>query len=85
MFWSQMHLNCLSFAIREHLVPAPDVLREVLAELRVAIPMYAAIREAVDLRVTAEDEPAWPDAVLWDAEDEALAQASTDERESLIQ
>jgi hypothetical protein len=64
MFWSQMHLDCLSFAIATGNHPKPEVLRCVIEGSRASLEMYSAIREAVDLRSTDADSPAWPVATI---------------------
>ena len=84
MFWAQMHLDCLKFAIKTSLTPSSEVLRSILSGFRVSLDTYAAIREAVDLRATTDDGAKWPESTEWDAEDQALADESTSERDSII-
>jgi hypothetical protein len=51
VWWSQMHLRCLVFAMKEKAsVPTPTVLREILSGFRIAIMAYASAREAWGLR-----------------------------------
>jgi len=68
MFWSQMHLDCLRFAINNRLAPTPEVLRSVLAGFRESLSCYAAIRESAELRVP-EEMQADESPIQWDAED----------------
>jgi hypothetical protein len=54
IWWSQMHLRCLVFAMKENAsLPARAVLREILSGFRVAIMAYASAREAWGLRFEA--------------------------------
>lgn len=83
MFWAQMHLDCLKFAIRNDLSPSAEVLEKLVGGTRASLDTYAAIREAMELRAVDGDSDEWSNSVLWDAEDQALADESTAERDSL--
>ena len=69
MFWSQMHLDCLSYAIETGNHPKPEVLRCVIQGARASLEMYSAIREAIDLRITDADTPEWPRTTILSSDD----------------
>lgn len=49
ILWSQMHIDCIFFAMHKHLSPKPEILNELLAGCRHAVMAYSAIKEAIDL------------------------------------
>lgn len=83
IWWSQMHLRCLVFAMRESSsIPSPAVLREILEGFRVAIMAYASIREAWSIRFESEQEELDlnPSCVREDDENALLTQSDLDTR-----
>jgi hypothetical protein len=79
---SQLHFDCLRVAFKAKLQLAKPVISEILDGCRAAVMAYACARRALDLR----DPVLQVDLsnVVWDEEDEALANESTNDRDSTI-
>ena|ERR1035437_8861810 len=76
-FWSQLHLDCLTAALFNHVgPPSADILDEILEGMRLSVMAYAAARQGYDIRTVRGQSENYPDGV-WDAEDEASVAASS--------
>jgi hypothetical protein len=81
--WASLHLDVLMAAISKKKILTSEVLAEILSGLRLALSAYAFAREGYNIRYPAQERSMFP-VTTWDAEDQALANLSTDERETTI-
>jgi len=75
MWWAQMHLRCLIFAMKtDASAPTPEVKKVIVSSFRVALLAHASIREAWALRFEQQwDQPAeFGSAQSVDGEEEEL-------------
>jgi len=79
---SQLHFDCLRVAFKARIQLTAPVTAEILDGCRAAVMAYACARRALDL----QDPERQVDLskVVWDEEDQALANESTNERDSAI-
>jgi hypothetical protein len=81
IWWSQMHLRCLVFAMKEKAsLPTIAVLREILSGFRVAIMAYASARAAWGLRFETRESASElsPTSAREDDENSLLLEAEHD-------
>ena len=81
--WASLHLDVLMSAITQKKIISSDVLAEILCGLRLAVSAYAFARQGYSLRYQSPEPSMFP-IIAWDDEDRALANLSTDERETTI-
>lgn len=71
---SQLHFDCLGYALSKRESVAPDVLQEIIDGIRHSVMAYACVREALDLRGFSEARYSdAPTDVIWDDEDKNFA------------
>jgi len=73
--WADFHLEVLMTAAHKKVTTLPEILQELLDGLRLSVMAYSYIREALDLRKVPDIHHGETLDVLWDEEDEALANA----------
>ncbi|MEW6211539.1 MAG: hypothetical protein AB1631_24445 [Acidobacteriota bacterium] len=73
--WSQFHLDALRIAMRRNQTIIPEILEELLEGLRLSVMVYAYVRNALNLRGIPAAHQGGLSDVIWDEEDEALANA----------
>jgi hypothetical protein len=81
--WASLHLDVLMSAISQKKIITAEVLAEVLCGLRLAVSAYAFAREGYKIRYYSPEPSMFP-ITPWEDEDRALANLSTDERETTI-
>ena len=83
VLWSQLHLDCLGFALERKEALAPEVLGEVLEGIRLSLTAYACARQGYDIRALPRTEPVALEEIEWDDEDENLVAISLEESNSI--
>lgn len=72
--WARFHLDCLLVSTRHNIMISKEIREDIADGLRGAVNAYAYAMQAVKLRHPAEAETINPPE--WDAEDQALLEAS---------
>lgn len=82
ILWSQLHLDALLAAAETGVLLPDEITAEILIGFRAVVVAYSCARQGVRIR----EFPKQFDfsGVVWSAEDQALAQQSTTERESTL-
>jgi hypothetical protein len=79
--WSQLHLDCLRYAITHEIVVPKDVLSEFIEGLRLSVMAYSYARQGIELRTVRE--PYLTDIMLDDEDRELLNESFIDCESSL--
>jgi hypothetical protein len=70
-----LHLDCLKLAVQRNLPLSPEILSELMTNIRRAVMVYSHARAGLDLRNFPDSRYSEKLDVSWDAEDEALSKA----------
>ncbi len=82
VLWAQLHLDCLMLSFTNDFKLSPEIVREILSGLRLAVMAYSYARHGVRLREFSRHFDF--EGAVWDDTDASLAMQSTRERESTL-
>ena len=74
--WSQLHLDCLRYAITHSIALPQDILSEIIEGLRLSVMAYSYARQGIELRTIRE--PYLTDIMLDDEDKELLKESAFD-------